>query len=160
MLDQLTELLESARTLPMSASCVINRDEVLGFVDEVRALLPTELEQARQVLSERAAVVAQGQAEAERVLSRARVEQTRLIEASAVWGRAVVESDRLVAEAQDQAEAMRLQTEDYVDAKLASFEIVLNKTLAAVRRGRTRLSSPTDLDDRGGDGVEYRAEDG
>jgi hypothetical protein len=41
--------------------------------------------------------------------------------------------------ARTQAEAMRLQTEDYVDAKLANFEVVLHKTLSAVERGREKL---------------------
>lgn len=149
VLDHLTDLLEQARALPMSASCVVNRGELLGLVDDVRALLPRALEQARQVLAERAALVEQGKAEAERVVVRAQVEQDRLLEATAVWQRAQAEADRLLAEAQEQAEAMRIQTEDYVDAKLANFEIVLSKTLAAVQRGRTRLSGRTDLDDLG-----------
>jgi hypothetical protein len=42
---------------------------------------------------------------------------------------------------------MRLEAEDYVDAKLANFEVVLNKTLTAVERGRERLRGRLDVDD-------------
>ena len=63
-----------------------------------------------------------------------------------LFTRAQDEADRLLASARDDAEAMRLQTEDYVDAKLANFEVVLAKTLATVERGRSRLSGGTDLD--------------
>ena len=140
VLDTLTDLLETARAVPMSASCVVNRDEMLGLVEDVRALLPGELAAAQQVLRDRATVVAQGHAEAERIVSRARVEQDRLLEATAVWQRAQAEADRLLAEVHAEAEAMRVETDDYVDAKLANFELVLTKTLTAVQRGRTRLS--------------------
>ena len=140
VLDTLTDLLETARAVPMSASCVVNRDELLGLVEDVRALLPDELAAAKQVLRDRVAVVAQGHAEAERIVGRARVEQDRLVEATAVWQRAPAEADRLLAEVHAEAEAMRVETDDYVDAKLANFEVVLTKTLNAVQRGRTRLS--------------------
>jgi cell division septum initiation protein DivIVA len=140
VLDQLVELVETARAMPMSASCVVNRSEVLGLLDDARALLPDDLAKAQRVLAERAAVVAEGRAEAERVVSRAHVEADRLLEASAVWQRAQAEADRLLEEAHTQAETMRRETEEYVDAKLAGFEVLLAQTLTAVERGRSRLS--------------------
>jgi hypothetical protein len=66
-----------------------------------------------------------------------REEQARLVEATAVHTRAVAEADRMLDQAHAEAEAMRLQTEDYVDAKLANFENVLSTTLATVQRGVT-----------------------
>lgn len=156
VLDQLVELVETARAMPMSSSCVVNRSEVLGLLDEARAMLPEELDQARQVLAERTALAAQGQAEAERLVARAQVEADRLLEATAVWRRAQGEADRLLEQATDQSEQMRRETDDYVDGKLAGFEVLLGQTLAQVERGRSRLgtSAPDDApgDDRDGPG--------
>lgn len=146
VLDQLVELVETARAMPMSSSCVVNRSEVLGLLDEARALLPEELAQARQVLVDRAAIAAQGQAEAERLVARAQVEADRLLEATAVWRRAQGEADRLLEQATDQSERMRRETDDYVDGKLAGFEVVLGQTLAQVERGRSRLGTPAPQD--------------
>ena len=147
VLDHLSTLLEDARALPMSASCVVNRSELLDVVDEARRLLPAELGSARRLLSERESLIEQGRAQAERLVEQGRAEQSRLVEATAVFTRAQAEADRLLEEATTQADAMRLQTEDYVDAKLANFEVVLSQTLATVQRGRERLSGRTDLDD-------------
>ena len=166
VLDHLGALVEDARAVPMSASCVVHRGEVLDLVDEARAALPAEIEQARRVLAEREElaarsraeadrVVEQGRAEAERLVEQAREEQSRLVEATAVFSRAQTEADRLleqsqaeadrlVAQASADARAMRLQTEDYVDGKLAGFEEVLATTLATVQRGRDRLSGRGD----------------
>ena len=57
------------------------------------------------------------------------------------------EAERIVDAAHGMARQMRLEAEDYVDAKLANFEVVLNKTLTAVERGRERLRGRLDVDD-------------
>lgn len=146
VLDHLSEVVEQARALPMSASCVVNRDEVLTLLDDARACLPSALARAERVLRERETLISRAQAQAEDVVAQAHEEQARLVEATAVFTRAQAEADRLLATARDDAEAMRAQTEDYVDAKLANFEVVLAKTLATVERGRSRLSGRTDLE--------------
>jgi cell division septum initiation protein DivIVA len=146
VLDHLTALVEDARALPMSASCVVNRGEVLDLVDEARRVVPLELAEARRVIAERERLLEQARVQAERLVEQGREEQARLVEATAVYTRAQAEADRMLEQATDAAEAMRLQTEDYVDAKLANFEVVLSTTLATVTRGRERLSGRSDLD--------------
>ena len=64
------------------------------------------------------------------------------------------EAVRLLQEARESAEARRTEVEDYVDAKLANFEIVLTKTLAAVERGRQKLSGRHELEALGEGSVE------
>jgi len=150
VLDHLTALVEDARALPMSSSCVVHRGEVLDLVDEARRVLPAELDQARRVLADRDRLLEQARAEAERLVQSGREEQARLVEATAVYTRAQAEADRVLDAASAEAEAMRLQTEDYVDAKLANFENVLTSTLTTVQRGRERLSGrPLDEQPRG-----------
>jgi cell division septum initiation protein DivIVA len=146
VLDELTEVVTQARSMPMSASCVVNRAEVLGLVEELRARLPVALGKAQDVLGDRAGVVDDGRREAERVLERAQAERRRLLAQTDVLADAQGEADRVLQEAHEQAEAVRAEVEDYVDAKLANFEIVLTKTLEAVERGRHKLSGAHELD--------------
>ena len=145
-LDHLSDVVEQARAVPMSSSCVVNRDEVLRLVDDARASLASALARAERLLREREQILGKATAQAEDVVAQAHVEQARLVEASAVFSRAQAEADRLLAQTRADVEAMRLQTEDYVDAKLANFEVVLAKTLATVERGRSRLSTRSDLE--------------
>jgi F0F1-type ATP synthase membrane subunit b/b' len=146
VLDHLTALVEDARALPMSSSCVVHRGEVLDLVDEARRVVPSELAEARRVLADRERLLEQARADAERIVQQGQEEQARLVEATAVYTRAQAEADRMLDQAHAEAEAMRLQTEDYVDAKLANFEIVIAKTLDAVRTGRARLHGESELD--------------
>lgn len=138
-LDELVALIEGARAMPMSASCVVNRGDVLALLDEVRAALPAELREARYVLRDRDDVIAEGRREAERIVAEAYEERLRILSETDIVREAYAERDRLLAEAAAQADAMRREVDDYVDAKLANFEVVLTKTLNAVERGREKL---------------------
>ena len=83
-LAEIIQLVEDARAMPMSASCLVNREEVLGLLDELRALLPEQLQQADVLLSDRDAVVEEGRDAAKRLLDQARAEHDRLVEEQAV----------------------------------------------------------------------------
>ena len=71
-LAYLRELILNARAMPMSASCVINRSEVLAAIDDVIENLPYEIADAQRVIDTSASKVAEGQAEAGRILAEAR----------------------------------------------------------------------------------------
>jgi F0F1-type ATP synthase membrane subunit b/b' len=144
-LDELTVLVENARAMPMSASCVVNRAEVLEQLDEVRRLLPDELAAAESVLRDKRAVVADGRAEAEEILEAARAERTRMVSRTEVMREATREAQQLLEGARADAERMRREIDDYVDGKLANFEVVLHKTMAAVAKGRAKISGRSEL---------------
>ena len=144
-LAEITRLVESARAMPMSASCVVNRPELLALLADLGALLPEAMTRAQTVLQDKDSVLAEGRAEAERIIAEAREEQARMLTEYEVYAAAVEEAERLTSEAQASATAMRTEVEDYVDAKLANFEIVLAKTLRAVERGRMRLAGRDEL---------------
>jgi cell division septum initiation protein DivIVA len=145
-LDELTALIQNARAMPMSASCVVNRTEVLAQLEELRALLPSEITDARQLLVEKDAVIGEGRAEAERIIENARAERARLIAKTEVVREAASEAERIVAAATADAERMQLEIDDYVDSKLANFEVVLHKTLKAVEKGRAKISGRHELE--------------
>lgn len=150
-LDELCALVESARAMPMSASCVVNRGQVLDLLDEVRALLPTSLAQADDVLAERDGIVAAARVTAADVLSAADEEARARVGEHEVYRAAVAEADAVRAEADAEAERMRRETDDYVDAKLANFEVALHKTLTAVQKGRDKIRGRQAYDDLGDD---------
>jgi cell division septum initiation protein DivIVA len=131
----------------MSASAVVHRGEVLERLQELRALLPTVVGQADAVVADRDGVLAEARAEAESVRAQAQEERARLVEQTGVMRQARTDAERLLEQARAQADAMRAEVEDYVDGKLANFEVVLSKTLAAVQRGRSRLSGSSELDE-------------
>jgi vacuolar-type H+-ATPase subunit H len=145
-LSEIVALVEGARAMPMSASCVVNRAELLERLADLEAMLPDTISKAQELLGNKRGVVDEGRREAAQIVADAHEERRRLLEATEVHKEASAEADRLLTEARTSADAMRLEVEDYVDAKLANFEIVLTKTLSAVERGRQKLSGRHELE--------------
>jgi regulator of protease activity HflC (stomatin/prohibitin superfamily) len=140
-LDELTVMVEDAKSMPLSASCVLNRSQLLDLIEEIRQLLPESVYRADELLADREAVVLDGRREADRILEQARAQADQMISEHEVYLAAVAESNVLRAEADAETSRMRQETDDYIDAKLATFEITLQKTLQTVDRGRERLRS-------------------
>ena len=138
-LAQMEQLLAEARPVPLSASVMVNRKDFEDVIDDIRASLPEELRQSRWVIKERDEVLQQAEREAEQTLADAKSEAARLISDTEVVRRSQREAERILEEAREQSRVLRLEAEDYVDSKLANFEIVLAKTMRSVEKGRERL---------------------
>ncbi len=154
-LDELIAIVENSRAMPMSASCIVNRGEVLGLLEEIRGLLPEDLRHAQMLLADRESVVDEGRREAARIVTRAEEERVALTADTEVVAEAQRQAARIRHEAAEEARSMRGEVDDYVDSKLANFEVVLDKTLTAVRRGRDKLSGRSTV----GDLEEFPAEE-
>lgn len=139
ILEKMQQLLEQARTMPMSQSVLVNRQELLELINMLANALPTEFDEARRVLAERDDVIHGARLEAERIVEQARAEGAVLVSEQEVYRRALVEADNERATAAEDTSRMRRETDDYIDAKLAAFEAVLTKTIDAVAEGRNRL---------------------
>lgn len=155
-LTHLDELVRDAKAMPLSASVLVNRDEVLELISDMQDALPDEIKQARWIVKDREDLLAKARTDAEDIVEQARVEQLKMARQEAVVTRAGDEAERMLAEADEQSRAMRREAEEYVDAKLAQFEIALRriledsqasaralaKTLDQVEMGREKLRTP------------------
>ncbi|CAB4660859.1 MAG: ATPase [Actinobacteria bacterium] len=138
-LNMIREHVEQARSMPMSASVMVNREELLILLEDAEASLPEEIRQSRWLLKEREEFLAKARKEAEEIIEAGRQQAERMVERTEVVRSARRTAEKIVQDAEDRARAMRLETEDYIDQKLAGFEVVLDRTMAAVQKGRERL---------------------
>ncbi|MGW7441003.1 DivIVA domain-containing protein [Streptomyces sp. NPDC054849] len=138
-LDEIVAAVGGARSMPMSASCVINRAELLAQLEEVRQALPGSLAQAQELIGGREQMVEEARREAERIIDAAHNQRGSLISDTEIARRSQAEADRILEEARREAEDIRAEADDYVDSKLANFEVVLTKTIGSVDRGREKL---------------------
>jgi cell division septum initiation protein DivIVA len=156
-MQQLEEMVREAKSMPLSSSALLNRDEVLEMLAEMQESLPEEIKQARWIVKDREELLGKARQDAERIVEQAREDQLRMARKEDIVHRAEEEADRIVSEAEQQALDARAEAERYVDAKLAQFEIALRrileesqttsralaKTLDQVEVGRDRLRAPT-----------------
>ena len=138
-LDDIVDAVGNARSMPMSASCVVNRAELLAMLEEVRHALPDSLAQAEELIGGHQQLAEQARQEAERIIGDAHTQRSNLISDTEIARRSQQEADRILAEARREAEEVKAEADDYVDSKLANFEVVLTKTIGSVDRGREKL---------------------
>jgi F0F1-type ATP synthase membrane subunit b/b' len=155
-LQQLEDMVREAKSMPLSSSALVNRDEVLDLLHEMQDSLPEEIKQARWIVKDREDLLAKARAEAEKIVEHAREEQLRMARKQEIVQRAAEEAERILAEADEQARTMRRDAEDYADGKLAQLETALrriledsqsagralSKTLDQVETGRQKLRAP------------------
>ncbi|MEU0359069.1 ATP synthase F0 subunit B [Streptomyces cyaneofuscatus] len=138
-LDEIVEAVGNARAMPMSASCVVNRAELLAMLEEVREALPGSLAHAQELIGGQEQFAEQARQEAERIIQSAHAQRSSLIAETEIARQSQSEADRILSEARREAEEVRAEADDYVDSKLANFEVVLTKTIGSVDRGREKL---------------------
>src|SRR4051794_978428 len=114
--DELTTVIENARSVPMSGSCMVPRDHVLDLLDELRENLPEEVQQAGRIVEQRTEILEQAQAEAERLTGRTRGESEQLVTSARrqreeILGVARRQRDELLAQAQAEAEDLLADAE-------------------------------------------------
>lgn len=139
-LGELRKTIEEARSMPMSASAVVNRADVLALIDRLADAVGTGLVEADEVVGDRDAVVEAGRTEAEDILRDARAESERLVSDSYVFQLANTRAEEVTEAAKQEARELREEADRYVEEKFANFELALDRTLDVVRRGRARIS--------------------
>ena len=139
-------LVEEARGVPLSASCVVHRAEMLEILDDAREALPTDFESARKILETRDAIIEEARVSAEQLISIAREDVAQMVEQTSIVQIARDEARKILDDARETADLEKQEVEEYIDGRLATLEVILNKTMDAVSRGRDRLAGAKDKD--------------
>ena len=132
-------LVQTAKAMPLSASVLISRDEVAELLQGALDRMPDELRQARWLLRERQDFIDEKSREADALLEEVRVQAERMVQRTEIVRQANHVAQRILDDANEEARRLRHEAEDYADQKLASFEIVLDRTMKTVQAGREKL---------------------
>jgi ketosteroid isomerase-like protein len=146
LVDQLEDMVASARRLPLSTSVVVNEEEALDLIDRIRLALPDELVQARHALVDRERMLAAAHDDAEQLLARAEEEAKRLVgEATekaqamlaqhALTEQARAHAETVLADSEERAATVREEADAYARDVMNNLEEHLTRALATVRRG-------------------------
>lgn len=133
------DLIERARPMPMSASSIINKNEVLELLNSAAQRLPEEFRAARWLLKERDDFLARVQGEGDLLIARARDTAQRMVQRTELVQEANEHARRVVSSAEQEARDLRLKTEDWCDQELGRLEVVLERITRSVAFGRSRM---------------------
>ena len=139
----ITKVVE-ARGVPLSASAVIHRGEMLEILSQASGALPTDLMAAQDLLAQRDTVLEEARRTADGIIAHAREEVSQMVEQTQIVAEARRQATRIAEKAEEEARLQREDIERYIDSRLATLEVLLNKTLDVVQRGREKLQGVDD----------------
>lgn len=150
VLESLIVEVEGSRTMPLTNSVVIGKDDFLGqlqgaksdlsgILGRVLEDLPEELRAARWMVRERESYVARTNEKARDVLAKAKQRSQELLSDSYIVDEAVGEANTLVRNAENEARRIRLEAEDHAERGLADAETILGELLQDIRAARSQL---------------------
>lgn len=139
-LTEVIGVISSAPNAPLSSAPKINREQVLGILQDALDSLPVEIREARWMIKERAEFLAKTQREADEMLEAARVQAERMVQRTEVVRASEARARQVIEAANADSRRQKNETEDFLDRRLGSFEILLDRLVKTVAEGRARLT--------------------
>ncbi|MGA0077930.1 MAG: hypothetical protein ACO3JY_04575 [Candidatus Nanopelagicales bacterium] len=147
IIENLMQQVKEARSVPLSRDgALVNRQDFIELLEQLRAQLPDDVQVANEILEAKESVIDEGRRAAEALIDKAKDQARRLISEHSILAQAQREAQGLLQMAEVEVEKMRLETNKYIDARLANFEVALNKTLDAVKRGREKMTGKSEAE--------------
>jgi len=139
ILEKVADMIATAPNVPLSSTPRIDREYVVGLLQDALACLPDEIRQARWMLKERQDFMAKTQREADEIVEAARVQAERMVQRTEVVRAAEAKARQVLESANADSKRMKNEMEDYLDQRLASFEIILDRLTNTIAQGRGRM---------------------
>lgn len=140
ILRRTIDIVATAPSMPLSSSPRLDRDEVVELLEDALVRLPDEIRQARWMLKERQEFLDKTKREADELLGAARQQAERMVQRTEVVRAAETRARQVIDAAEEETRRLKNETEDFLDQRLGSFEILLDRLSKTVANGRNRLS--------------------
>ncbi len=141
-IDRLEYLIGHSRQIPLTRTVVVDQEEVLACIDDLRLSLPDEIKQARWTLQEQQRLLSEAQAEAASTVSKAGERAQTMIGQHDLVKRAEKQAEAMLKEATAKAEETRRAADRYASEVMQNLESQLLRTVATVKKGVEALRTP------------------
>ncbi len=142
LISEMIIAISEAKTIPASGKVILDREQMLQTLDIIQARLPDELRAARWMVRERDSFVARTNERVRKLVERARRKADEMVADTNIIAEATEQANILVRRAEDQANRIRLEAEDYADDRLQRLEGLLSRVRDQVREVRDELRQP------------------
>lgn len=139
VLEALEDAVERAMSVPFTGKCLISREEILEFIQDIRLKLPDDLKQARWVSEERSRILAEAQQEADNIIKGAEGRIASMVDEHEICRKAYEQAEVIITNAKKNAREIRLGTREYADNILNKVEEILEDTLDVIKVNRNEL---------------------
>lgn len=139
ILETLEDVVEKSVTVPFSGRCLVDKEEILEIVKEIRLKLPDDIKQAKWVKEERQRILMEAQKEANGIVKDAESKIASLVDEHEITKKAYEQANEIISNAQKNAREIRLGTREYADSILGKVEEILKDTIEVIEVNREEL---------------------
>ncbi len=140
ILDEMELLLKGSKKMPFTGGkSLVETNRFLDRVDRIRAILPEELETAKQLICEKDRIVNEAFSEANQYIEQYKNEAARMVDDSEITRNAMNVAEEIIAKSERVSQQIRRDAEEYADGVLGHIEYVLRKGLDTVVQGRDQI---------------------
>lgn len=139
ILETLEDIVEKSMSVPFSGRCVLDREEVLEIIKEMRLKLPDDIKQAKWVKEERQRILLEAQKEANNIIKDAENKISSLVDEHEITKKAYEQANEIITNAQKNAKEIRMGTREYADSVLNKVEDILKDALEVIASNRQEL---------------------
>ena len=149
LIDQLDTLIKDAWSLPLSTEkCILDRNNALALLEEIKAQLPAEVTEAKRLISGKAEFIRQTREEVDQMRREAGDEVRRMVEKENVVQEARKRAREIVSDAENKAADLRAASSNYADDLLRRTEEAISQSLSAVRQSRSSFRGASGMENK------------
>jgi len=137
LIDNLEDLIDGGLTIPLAGKCLLDKDELLDIIQEIRLKLPEDLKQAKWIKEERQRILVEAQNEANKIIKTAEDKIISMINENEITKKA--NEQEIIENANKRARDIKAGTRQYVDDVLVDVEKIMEKTLGILRDNRIAM---------------------
>ena len=136
MIDLLEDKVEQTKTIPLLNRALIDREDLLAAIEEIRLNIPEDMKQAKLIKEERKRILAEAQTEAEEIINDAKAKTEKMVDEHEITKKAYEQANQIVAAAQKNSRELRMGARQYVDSLFADTDAKLTKAQSIIRKAR------------------------
>ena len=139
LLESLEDVIERSRSLPFSAKGIVDKEEILDLIKEIRLKLPDELKQAKWVKEERQRILVEAQKEADGIVKEAENRIISMIDEHEITWKAYEQKKEIIENANERSREISNGTKAYADNILAGVQVTLEDALKVIENNRKEV---------------------
>lgn len=139
ILETLEDVIEKGVAIPFTGRCMVDREEILEIIKEMRLKLPEDIKQAKWVKEERQRILLEAQKEANNIVKDAENRISALVDEHEITKKAYEQANEIITNAQKNAREIRLGTREYADNILNKVEEILKDAMDVIKNDRNEL---------------------
>ncbi len=136
IIDLLEDKVEQAKSIPLMNRAMVDKEDLLANIEELRLNIPEDMKQARLIKDERKRILAEAQAEADEIVKNAKIKVEKMIDEHEITKKAYEQANQIIAAAQKNSRELRMGARQYVDSLFADTDAKLTKAQSIIRKAR------------------------